>query len=237
MKILQAGAILSLLLFTAVNGLAESESGLDVLLPCGSAGTQQLLPLDFHPQETDAWCWAAVAQIVMEYKETDSLNKDRLKVQCEPVTDVFRNDLNEKRLHTCCTKPKLDVCYKAYYSQKVFETYGFGWNWITEVAPSHLTWSNVTQQICSDKPFVPVVAQGTPPDGIDGYHSYVVYGFIAGDPTLPVQDNTNSVALYDPYDPSGVGRFIIKPFEIFKNDPEGEWVEGSYIDILPFPNP
>jgi hypothetical protein len=92
--------------------------------------------------------------------------------------------------------------------------------------------SDVTSQICANKPLVAIVNQG----GM-GLHAYVVEGFII----LPIPFPPilgDFVVLYDPQGVSGNGEHVLKTFDLLLNDPStGDWLEGSFVDILPLRNP
>ena len=214
MRAILTDALLSLVLFTPVTSTAQ--------LQCGAPGTYAFLLLPLHPQETDAWCWAAAAQMVMEYQDSEPRHRTTLTAQCDLVSDVFRGDLTTQQFHTCCTRPKLAVCYRAYYVQMPFLKFGFNWDW---KPLGGINWNDLVQQLCAKKPFVATMNQNE-----EGWHVYVVDGFLR---ISFSSIDWKLVSLYDPY-----AGYRLKTFENFLDDPGmDEWHDGSYVDILPFPNP
>jgi hypothetical protein len=96
------------------------------------------LSVTLRPQETEKWCWAASAQMVMEYlgKQVE---------QCKQANDrLNRND--------CCKNPTPRDCIKGNWPD--FKKYGFTFQQTTN-AP--LSWTTLKVQLapnsCAGTPF------------------------------------------------------------------------------------
>lgn len=86
-----------------------------VLPACCSPGPMSELPVTFHPQETERWCWAASGEMVMEY-----LGKS--VPQCTQANDQF--GLANCPCNECGPNPVADPsCVKGGWPE--FSKYGF----------------------------------------------------------------------------------------------------------------
>jgi len=95
------------------------------------------LQVALRAQETDLWCWAACAEMVI----------DNLRVnisQCDEANKQFGT-----RTLNCCNSPTPGDCNKVGWPE--FDKYGFANDRTTDEA---LTWEEVTKQIdCGKTPF------------------------------------------------------------------------------------
>jgi hypothetical protein len=107
--------------------------------------SHEKLMVDPYPQRTSVWCWAASAQMVMNYLG-HNIN------QCEQVNDDLRQN-NLVQGANCCTNPTPQICFQTGWPQ--FGNYGFKYNTTKDSA---LTWANVKKQLsggpcCRKRPF------------------------------------------------------------------------------------
>lgn len=106
---------------------------------CCVPGPAESLAVTLHPQETRMWCWAASAQMVMDYLGHNVS-------QCVQANNRFgRTD--------CCNTPVPSACVNGGWPE--FNKYGFDFK-TTSWAP--LSWQKLKEQIstaanCKKRPF------------------------------------------------------------------------------------
>lgn len=150
--------------------LAVGLALLAFFLPAGDGQTQECdpagksLPVEPLRQETISWCWAASAQTVMKFYE-----KDNVKPQCGLVDPVLGHPPG-----TCCGDNRKNLeCLRLGFPSAVLTVFGYGFEENKRGTP--ISWSELTKQICRDRPFIFVEEYF---DG--GGHSYVVKGYRSG---------------------------------------------------------
>lgn len=90
------------------------------------------LPVDEIPQQTNMWCWAASAEMVMHHLGGSSVT------QCDEANKrLGRSD--------CCSLPTPMACVKGGWPE--FEKYGFS----ATMTPSALSWDDLKAQIDTHK--------------------------------------------------------------------------------------
>ncbi|MBN2223701.1 MAG: C39 family peptidase [Deltaproteobacteria bacterium] len=154
------------------------------------------LGVRIHPQETEMWCWAASAEMVMDY-----LGKDI--PQCIQANDRFiRRD--------CCQNPTPIPCVQGGWPQ--FEKYGFSYDKTNNTA---LSWDEIKSQIDDLKsPFCFSWLW----NGGGGGHMMVVVGYRTA-------NGKNYVEIIDPYPPHVGARRIISLGEFYSGPDHAHWVD------------
>ena len=164
--------------------------------------TSQTLNLRNTPQETSRWCWAASAQMVMNYVANQNIP------QCTQANNRFgRTD--------CCNTPTPGPtgsnCILGGWPE--FEKYGF----TAKIKNSALTWNELRQEIgnggsCRGRPFAfswnwyHQRADGT--WYLEGGHMMVAMGYYT-------VNNDKYVLVQDPWPPNG-GQYRVDNYEVFK---------------------
>ncbi len=92
------------------------------------------LPVPYHPQTENYWCWAACAQMVFDYYHTNTLQ------QCDLASRQF-NQL-------CCANPSSSACDQGEWPDNVYPKYAMGFTNLN----SSMTLSDVTAEISSGRP-------------------------------------------------------------------------------------
>src|SRR5258706_10957655 len=130
------------------------------------------LGVTLHPQDVDQWCWAASAQMIMEF-----LNHN--VSECTQANDAFgRAD--------CCNSSVPSDCNNADWPH--FDKYNFDYR---RTSDSALTWDQLKEQVsCQNSP---VAFSWGWSNGIGG-HMMVVVGY-------NVVNGTNYVIINDPWEP------------------------------------
>jgi hypothetical protein len=180
-------------------------------------------------QETGSWCWAASAQLVVEY-----LMKDPVR-QCDLVSTVFEDKLRTRAgqpldpasasqpseaFANCCDyltgNPDVgDICEQGGWPDWIFERQRITFQKLDWSSGQTLTWKGVTSQICEDRPFIFVVGWKG-----GGRHSAVGGGYHTS------QNHGNFVEVYD-HSPDG---FYVMPFQEFQGGRRFTH-EFDYVDI------
>jgi hypothetical protein len=165
----------------------EQQAGLKSSQPSCSPAPRSSLNVTFHRQEGDYWCWAASAQMVMEY-----LGK---KVsQCEQANKQLSNVTHDD----CCNNPTPEKCDRTGWPQ--FYDYGFVFKKTnTPVHPTdHLSWEEVKVQLAPRDPnnpcsFTPFAFSWRVFGGTG--HMMVAYGYYI-DPACPFSSYHGDIADY-----------------------------------------
>jgi hypothetical protein len=98
----------------------------------GAAPTQ--LPVPYHRQTENNWCWAACAQMVFEYYHTNSLQ------QCDLASGQFGQ--------VCCANPSSAACDQGEWPDDVYPKYAMGFVRLN----SSMSLSDVTTEISNQRP-------------------------------------------------------------------------------------
>jgi hypothetical protein len=190
------------------SGSAAREALAPAAAPGGGAACtppqSRTLNVPLLPQNTDMWCWAASAQMIMR-----SFNSD--VAQCRQADDQFG-----PIPVSCCATPTADACIRGGWPQ--FENYGFG---ASKTLNRALTWKELTQQIgCKGTP----VAFTWFNDGGSG-HMMVASGY-------EIRNGEQWVIVRDPF-PANVGGDITQvAYEFFVEGPGySHW--NDYFDVHP----
>jgi hypothetical protein len=112
-----------------------------------------MLNVRLIPQETGLWCWAASAQMILDYYK-------RPVSQCEQANHGLPHNQD------CCLKPTPDECIRVSWPD--FQNYGLKADTTHYAA---LTWDQLQQQIANGYP-VAMTLEATGGGG----HMMVVYG-------------------------------------------------------------
>ncbi|MEO8324894.1 MAG: papain-like cysteine protease family protein [Nitrospirota bacterium] len=127
---------------------------------------EKSLTIERYDQETISWCWAASAQMVINYFRT-AAGQPQL-TQCSIVDDLLTPP------ETCCGPDKnSDSCLRGDLPENVFVKKGFTYApEIKDPSSRENLWGKVTSQICEEKPLIlaEYFVGG-------GGHSSVIYGF------------------------------------------------------------
>ena len=157
-------------------------------------------------QQTDRWCWAASAEIIMS-----SYGHTAWK-QCIQADDAFPN---KSLPRTCCDDPENVLCNRSNWPQ--FEYYGF------QSTPGTLTWDQLKIQVDHRQPVA--VAVGFKQRG--GGHMGVVAGY------AELEGGERLVLLVDP---DGHHSGVWNLFDEIWGDSSEIWTHWrDYYDIRPLP--
>jgi hypothetical protein len=184
--------------------------GLLFIISCCEPALIGALPVPLHPQETGKWCWAASAQMVMDYLGHNVS-------QCVQANNRFgRNDCCD--IDLCPTPETNHPCVSGGWPE--FDKYGFSFK-TTSDAP--LSWEDLRKQIsdqpnCKKRPFC--FTWHWP--GGSG-HMMVAKGYF----TL---DGTNYVAVLNP-GPVCVGSEYIITYEYYVASPGHHTHWNDYYDV------
>src|SRR6185295_17636717 len=138
----------------------------------GACEKEHEIPVKLHPQETDAWCWAASGEMIMDYL-------GRQVPQCEQANKALgRDDCS----CTECSRPIQDAACVAGGWPEFFR-YGFRYERTSNRA---LSWAQLKREISHDRP----VAFSWHLGGYGG-HMMVAVGFF-------VRDGVRYVEVLDP---------------------------------------
>src|SRR5579875_559295 len=103
--------------------------------------TRAILPVPLDPQETDEWCWAASAEMAMNY-----LAPCISAVQCNEANSAFG-------LTNACQCPTPTAAIKPGLPNNPLHQYGFTFN--TTTSGTALSWAQVVNEIATNgRPFV-----------------------------------------------------------------------------------
>ncbi len=167
-----------------------------LLAACGcSPKESESLTVTLHPQETPMWCWAASAQMVMDYLGHD-------KSQCEQANQILgRND--------CCNLPVPNDCDISKWPE--FDKYSFSYSRTNSAA---LSWGELKAEICANEDcggrpfcFTWIWSGG-------GAHMMVAFGYKT---TSPTTGETEWVEVYDPT-PVNVGAYSLITYRAYVSD-------------------
>jgi len=155
------------------------------------------LPVTLHPQETHVWCWAASAQMVMDYQGHNVF-------QCEQANRQFdRND--------CCGPSRPQECVNVGWPQ--FGEFGFTF---LRTSFQPLSWEALKREIsrgtsCGNSPFcfTWVYAGGSA-------HMMVCVGYY-------VVNGTRYIEVLDPWPPGTGDRFFITYEAYVSGDNYSHW--------------
>ena len=178
--------------------------------------TQQVDPAR---QLTGSWCWAASAQLVVEYLTRDSI------AQCDLVTQAFEDQLralagNAPILTNCCdylngNSDVGEICDRGGWPEWILQKRHIVFQKRDWSIGKIMEWNDVTQQICQDLPFIFTVQWNT-----GGRHSAVGGGYHT------TRDYGNFVEVYD-HSPN---EFYVMPFLEFQGG--GRFThEFDYVDL------
>jgi hypothetical protein len=188
-------------------------------------------------QETNVWCWAASAHTVIEYlqnqpiKQCEILNavyRGRLAYEWSQLPRDTTNGLDHP---TCCMNmPEQEmppgaknvevaqrVCYQNSWPEAVFATVefhttyeGFEYDWSIPY-PHGLSWEEIVEEICADRPMISVILYGRELGG--GGHAVVVGGY------SELEDGSQWVHVYDPGYNTEEEDSYLWPYDIYLGDP------------------
>jgi hypothetical protein len=162
---------------------------------CRSAYKRLAIPA--IPQEFGtSWCWAAVAQNVMNY------HGKNIK-QCEAVGKAYGVDTQ------CCNDDPSSSCRGLLgVAEWIFDIQEQEYNFSYQPLKTQggiLNWKEATEEICSKRPFVSIL------DFVAGdSHSVVVTGYTT-------KNGLNEIVFFDPAD----GDYFTEAYDLFvSDDPE-----------------
>jgi hypothetical protein len=179
---------------------------------CGPAMNERL-NLGNIPQQTNQWCWAASAQMIMRYVGNQNI------AQCVQANNRFgRTD--------CCKTPTPVACVNPGWPE--FQKYGF-----TSHQGGALSWANLRRQIATSGS-----CRGRPLAFSWGWLSFDASGKLqpVGSGHMMVamgyQENNNGqfVEIQDPWPPF-VGDFRIDTYGFYVQDPSDHVHWTDYYDV------
>lgn len=160
--------------------------------------TESHLAVTLRPQQTNMWCWAASAQMVMEFLGVNVQ-------QCTQANNEFgRND--------CCNSPTPAGCINGGWPE--FDKYGFTF---VRTSNTALTWNELRAEVanadgCGQRPFAFTWHW---PGG--GGHMMVAIGY-------QTVGSVNYVEINDPWPPNvGDHRFITYDFYVASPGAHTHW--------------
>jgi hypothetical protein len=173
---------------------------------CDPDGQKTLTLVPEHQQpDGSQWCWAATAQMVMQYHGVTSR-------QCQLVTDAKDSDLQDANVDTCCSGnlanegPRTDstgahsLCANLTgWPEDVFTTTSPRFTWVRTLSPPTISWTDLVNEICFGRPFIYAVEwldeDGNPDDS---FHVRVVKGYHVLTSTLKPGTKDKYVEQWDP---------------------------------------
>ena len=169
-------------------------------------------------QKTGSWCWAASAQLVVEY-----LTKEKAP-QCTLVDEAFELNLKNKHFNCCQYLDGVpdaagdvgDICEQGGWPEWILNRKGIAFLKNDRSIGQGLDWAGLTNQICDDRPFIFVVkwSGGGRHSAVGGgYHTTTHFG--------------NFVEVYD-HSPDG---FYVMPYKEFSGNQGNFTHEFDYVDI------
>jgi len=154
--------------------------------------TENIRNVELIPQETERWCWAASAQMIMKYKGRDVSQVDQASERFAPAD--------------CGIHPTPPECLETGWPN--FQAWGFH---VKCTSGQALTFDQLKEQIDADMPVA--FAVGIP----GGYHMMVARGYDDSDRTVYVNDPM--VYGDDPDDPPKPDpRWV--PYDEYVGDPK-----------------
>ena len=194
-------SVIAILMILQVSGQANAQP-----TPCDPSGKS--LELEPHQQETDVWCWAASAQMIMEFHGSS-------QAQCFIVDATYRDSLS---IDTCCGRNKeKDECLIRGRAGKALTAFSFTVGQVVE-NPDPFRWKDLTGQICRGLPFIFAAAWGK-----GGFHTHVVQGYKVE------SDGDKVVEIYDHFGED----FEERSFDDLVPDPGEDMRYRVYTDIEP----
>jgi len=182
---------------------------------CDPSG-MSLDPFELRKQETVSWCWAASAQMTMQFH-------GKTEAQCFIVDVTYRDDLDDLGISTCCGgNENLRGCIRRGWPDTAFDTFDFRYSLrkVVENRAPLLTWSQITNQICQRRPFIFAMEWAG-----GGKHTYVVKGY-----EIDSGDGEQVVWIYD----HNSDEFTELPFDVFLNGLNvGDKHYRDYINVHP----
>lgn len=202
-------------------------------------------------QNTSLWCWAASAQVVIEYLRLAAGSPPGIE-QCNLVNAVFEDDLREREgqaspgslsLHCCKTSEVSPSNTDPDGDNKVISTafcFKTGWpNWVLDTPvythrystiyynpdstePQGLGWEDLVAQICDNRPFIFAIRWGG-----GGGHTAVVGGYRQS------ADSNRWVEVFDPGYSNSSYDFYVMRYESYLGVPGDFTRDRDYINILP----
>ncbi len=168
--------ILGVILCLFLGGCAKVVVRVSAIAPSGERNDltpkcdlhEKSLVVEQFEQITGQWCWAATAQIVMNYHRK-SMGLEALG-QCQLVSQVLPGQSGE----SCCPEGENDIagCHKGWWVEKALEENGYEYSEPKSNPGREELWHKLTSQICADKP----VVYESHLQGFGG-HSNVIYGY------------------------------------------------------------
>jgi hypothetical protein len=110
--------------------------GIRIVVPAiaPAAVPMRQLPVPYHPQTQNYWCWAACCQMVFDYYHINALQ------QCDLASGQFGQG--------CCANPSSPICDQGEWPQNVYPKYGVGFNLIN----SSMSLNDVTAELLGNRP-------------------------------------------------------------------------------------
>ena len=149
------------------------------------ANGSNVLSVQLRPQETRMWCWAASAEMIMEFLGSPGIS------QCSQAQQYLN-------VTACCVSPTPEACINGGWPQ--FEYYGFN---ASNTEDEALSWEQLTREIDANRP----VAFGWHWNS-GGGHMVVVCGYqeiggerfvVINDPWPPEIGSGGQLIPYDNY--------------------------------------
>jgi hypothetical protein len=194
----------------AVFGLRPNSVSAEAVAQACSPPNTTTLPVTLRPQKTRMWCWAASAQMVMEYF-------GHTVEQCAQANSRFnRTD--------CCDNPTPDACVVGGWPE--FDKYGFQFKRTNAKA---LPWNELRQQLAtrsgsSTCGFTPFAFSWKWEDG--GGHMMVATGYTTS------ADGRNWVFVSDPWAPN-IGRTRTILYDVYDELPGSHTHWDDSYDVRP----
>lgn len=166
------------------------------------------------PQRTGTWCWAASAETVMRFHDTE---EEMNLSQCNIVDTVYNGgDTTAKDEDTpCCLNIWDGNCQENGLPDFAFTRFGFAWKWWDVARKGPLTPEEIKGQICQNGPFIMVLHYTRDGELSGGGHSVVVGDYeeeIDGNFYLWVHDHSSKVETKENEDR------VPTPFELWSYD-------------------
>lgn len=185
--------------------------GLLLLAPDGACQTPIIssLPVTLHAQETGDWCWAASAQMIMDYLG------QKVAQSIQANNRFARTDCPASQ----CSKPAASPpCQGGGWPE--FRKYGFAFK---KTSDAGLTWDQLRNEVangqeCGRRPFA-----FTWHWEAGGGHMMVVNGYVS-------VAGTNYVSILDPL-PSCRGEARIITYDFYNSSPGDHTHWNDYYDI------
>ncbi|MCM3905537.1 MAG: C39 family peptidase, partial [Pyrinomonadaceae bacterium] len=188
-------------------------------------------------QETNVWCWAASAHTVIEYLKNERVEqcdllhavyRGQLMYEWKQLPKASTTSLEPP---SCCMNmPEVElpprtknvevaqsICYQNGWPEAVFATEDFyatfagvKYDWSIPY-PHGLSWAEIVEEICSDRPMISVILYGRELGG--GGHAVVIGGY------SELEDGSQWVHVYDPGYNTEEDDSYIWPYEVYLGNP------------------